>query len=107
MKDTVYLMLGVEGVESMRKTKPKGGSYVEVTIDVPSPPRVTLTLPEVSPTVTGTLRDEPVAATVVWCDKICSYHYIDDMDPEDTQDPEAFCEPADHHPLYHEKGFQP
>lgn len=107
MKDTVYLMLGIDGVESMRKTRPKGGSYIEVTVDIPSPPRVTLTLPEASPTVTGTLRDEPMAAEVVWCDRISTFHHDGDMDPTDTGDPDEFCEPADHHPLYHEKGYTP
>lgn len=85
MKDTVYLSYGPGGVTNMTKTTPrKNTQYVKVTVEVPDPPEVHVTLPVASPTVEATNVVQPDwVDDLVWCNVHGTVHDAVDGGPMD------------------------
>lgn len=89
MKDTVFLSYGSDGIKNMTKTKPrKNTQYVKVTVDIPQPPEVVVTVPQVSPSVEVTNHVEPDWVNgEIWCNAHGTSHpEVPDYFEDDTEE---------------------
>ncbi len=80
MIDTVYLTYGPGGIQQMYKTVPNRNlTYLKVRVEVPDPPEVKVTVPQVSPEVRVTNHVEPdVIEGLIWCEEHEATHAATD-----------------------------